>query len=414
MKNTIDCPNCQHKIEIAEVLRAQITANVRGEMAGIMSAHQSQLEADQKRIEDEKRCIEQDRKSIEEQVAVLVASQKEQLTVEAEKQAYVQLDLELRDRDSKLTELESQLITARSNELVLRKRERDLESQKQELELQVARQLDQERAKLRAEAKQQFEDQYLLREADKDKTIADLLNQLKEMQRKAQQGSQQLQGEVQEIALQELLTSTFALDAVQQVPKGVCGGDCIQTVVDTNGRLCGSILWESKRTKNWSNTWLAKARDDQRAAESEYVIIVSETLPEGVRNFARIEGVWVCGWQHVSALATALRFGLFEIAKARAISSGRNEKTELVYNYLSSTGFQQRVAGIVEAFVSMQTHLESEKRSMKRIWSCREKQISRAVTNTACLYGDLQGIIGSSLPAIDGLQPRFLGLGMDV
>lgn len=236
MKNTIDCPNCQHKIEIAEVLRAQITANVRGEMAGVMSAHQSQLEADQKRIEDEKRCIEQDRKSIEEQVALLVASQKELITVEAEKQAYVQLDLELRDRDSKLTELESQLKTARSNELVLRKRERDLESQKQELELQVARQLDQERAKLRAEAKQQFEDQYLLREADKDKTIADLLNQLKEMQRKAQQGSQQLQGEVQEIALQELLTSTFALDAVQQVPKGVCGGDCIQTVVDTNGR----------------------------------------------------------------------------------------------------------------------------------------------------------------------------------
>ncbi len=414
MKNTIDCPNCQHEIEISEVLRAQITANVRGEMAGVMSAHQSQLEAERKRIEDERRCIEHERKSITDQVAVLVESQKALLTAEAEKQARAQLDLEFRDHDAKLAELESQLTKAQSNELVLRKRERDLESQKQELELQVERKLDQERAKLRAEAKQQFEDQYLLREADKDKTIADLLNQLKEMQRKAQQGSQQLQGEVQEIALQELLTNTFTLDSVQQVPKGVCGGDCLQSVFNPNGLPCGSILWESKRTKNWTNSWLAKARDDQRAAESDYAIIVTETLPEGVRNFARIEGVWVCGWQYVAALATALRCGLFEIAKARAASSGRNEKTELVYNYLASTGFQQRVTGIVEAFVSMQSDLESEKRSMKRIWSCREKQINRAVTNTACLYGDLQGIIGSSLPAIDGLQPRLLGLGTDV
>lgn len=189
---------------------------------------------------------------------------------------------------------------------------------------------------------------------------------------------------------------------------GVRGGDVLQGVLDCTGLNCGRILWESKRTKNWSNSWFAKARDDQRSARAGCVAIVSEALPDGVRTFALIDGVWVCSWSCVVGLAAALRVGLIEIGKSKLAVQGQHEKMELVYNYLAGREFQQRVSGVVEAFVSMQTDLDSEKRSMHRVWSKREKQLQRALSNTAGLYGDLQGIIGASMPVIEGLaMPRL-------
>ncbi|MEZ6096878.1 MAG: DUF2130 domain-containing protein [Pirellulaceae bacterium] len=268
--------------------------------------------------------------------------------------------------------------------------------------------MDSEREQLRTQAREQFEEQHQLKDAEKEKQISDLRKQIDELKRKAEQGSQQMQGEVQELALEDLLTSTFPTDTIDPVAKGVFGGDAVQRVFDSMGLNCGSILWESKRTKNWSNGWLAKARDDQRSARAGCVVIVSEALPDGIRTFGVLDGVWVCSWSCVTGLAMALRVGLIEVGKSKLAVQGQHEKMELVYNYLAGREFQQRIEGVVEAFITMQSDLDAEKRSMQRLWSKREKQLQRALSNTAGLYGDLQGIIGASMPLIEGLEsPRI-------
>ncbi len=286
--------------------------------------------------------------------------------------------------------------------------QRQLQSEKDNLKLEVERQLHAGRKQLISEAKAQSDREHELKQAEKDKTIADMTGKPREMQRKIEQGSQQLQGEVQELAFEQMLSDTFPADDIVPVGKGVSGGDCVQAAINGAGTACGRIHWESKRTKNWGGDWLAKARDDARAARADVVVIVSEALPDGIQGFTLVEGVWVCSWASGKSLATALRHGLLEVGKVRVALEGQHAKQEIVYNYLASNEFAHRVGGIAEAFITIPIDLESEKRAFKKQWSKREKQIERAITNTASLYGDLQGIIGASLPKIEGPKTMLI------
>ena len=403
MSNAITCPSCRTEIEVTEVMRSQLTGEIRREMEAGVRARQAELDAAAKELTGQREQLEAARSAIDEQIKAGVETQKQQLSAEAAKKAREDMTLELQDREQLLTELQTKLKDAQTNELELRKRERELQSQKEQLQLEVARTVDAERDKIRTDARQQYEEQHQLKDAEKEKQITDMRKQIDELKRKAEQGSQQMQGEVQELALEDLLATAFPHDNIEPVAKGVHGGDALQRIIDPTGLNCGGILWESKRTKNWSNGWLAKARDDQRAARAGCVVIVSEALPDDVRNFAMIEGVWVCSWSCVAGLAAALRIGLIEVGKSKLAVQGQHEKMELVYTYLAGREFQQRIEGVVEAFITMQSDLDSEKRSMQRIWSKREKQLQRALSNTAGLYGDLQGIIGASMPLVEGL-----------
>jgi len=243
-----------------------------------------------------------------------------------------------------------------------------------------------------------------LKDAEKDKVISDLRRQITDLQRRSEQGSQQLQGEVMELSLEEQLSRLFPADEITPVPKGVHGGDVVHDIHDNTIGLCGTILWESKRTKNWADGWLPKLRDDQRAAKAQLAILVSIELPEGITTFGQIDGVWICGWQYASQLAAVLRSSIIQLAAANRALEGRQDKMELLYQYLAGPEFRHRVEGIVESFVTLQTELDKERRSMERVWSRREKQLKRAVINTAGMYGDLQGIVGASLPEIEHLQ----------
>ena len=270
------------------------------------------------------------------------------------------------------------------------------------------RQLDEERAKIRDDAKQEAIAERELKEAEKEKIIGDLRRQIAELQRKSEQGSQQLQGEVLELSLEDQLRQRFPFDEITPVPKGIHGGDVLQTVRDASGTECGRILWESKRTKNWSDGWLSKLRDDQRAAKAQLAILVSVELPSDLRTFRHIDGVWVTSTACAIGVASALRAGLLEVAAAKRSTEGRNDKMELLYSYLSGQEFRHRIEGIVEAFVTLREELEAEKRSTQRMWARREKQLERAVAQTTGMYGDLSGIIGASLPQIERLEPRSL------
>lgn len=408
MNNTLACPSCNHKIELTELMRTQVASQIRGELDAQAAARERELDKQREELSQQKRQLSKEQDAVAEQIRSQVELQRAELLSEAKKRAEDAVAVEIADRDERLKELTGSLATARQQELELRKMQRQLQTEKDNLNLEVQRQLDAGRKQLVLEAKTQFDQEHALKQAEKDKTIADMTTKLREMQRKIEQGSQQLQGEVQELALEQMLGDTFPTDEIAAVGKGVTGGDCIQVAVNGSGTACGRILWESKRTKRWGGDWLAKARDDARAARADVVVIVSETLPEGIQGFALIEGVWVCSWTAAKSLATALRHGLIEVGKARVALVGQHAKQELVYNYLASSEFSHRVGGIAEAFVTMQTDLESEKRAFKKQWSKREKQLERAITNTASLYGDLQGIIGASLPKIDGLETMLI------
>ena len=404
MANQINCPNCKTEISVNEVLQTQLSEQIRGEIESELRGKEKELLKTKSQLEEQQALLKKQEESIAAKIKLGVDSQRTAVMAEAKKLAEEAIGVELKDRTSQVAELAAKLQKANANELELRKQERQLKAKTEELELTVARQLDDERDKIRAAAKKQATEEHQLKEAESKKVISDLSRKIDDLKRKAEQGSVQVQGEVQELALESMLQTAFPADTIDPVGKGVNGADCLQTVRSTTGALSGSILWESKRTKSFSKSWLSKLRDDQRSKRASIAVIVTQAMPDNVDTFAIIDGVWVCSWQCAKGLAMALRAGLIEVGKNQLAAEGRVEKMEMVYNYLSSKEFFQSVQGIAEAFITMRSDLDSEKRSTKRLWNKREKQIERAIDNTASLYGDLQGIIGASMPLIEGLS----------
>ena len=256
----------------------------------------------------------------------------------------------------------------------------------------------------RDQARKEAEEEQRLKVAEKEQTIAAMQKQIEELKRRAEQGSQQLQGEVQELDLENLLRSRFPFDLIEPVPKGEFGGDVVQRVVAAGGQVSGAILWESKRTKNWSDTWLVKLREDQRTAKAEIAVIVSQALPKDVDTFDVVDGVWVA---HPRAAISRRRHPA-PVAAGRgpgaAASEGQQTKTEMVYQYLTGPRFRHRVEAIVEAFSTMQNDLDRERKAIMKQWAKREVQIERVMQATVGMYGDLQGIAGKTLQEIEGLE----------
>lgn len=263
---------------------------------------------------------------------------------------------------------------------------------------------------VRESTRKEAEDGLKLKVAEKEQTISAMLKQIEELKRKAEQGSQQLQGEVLELELEALLRTKFPTDSIEPVPKGEFGGDVLHRICGPLSQACGSILWESKRTKNWSDSWLTKLCHDQRAAKAELAIMVSVAPPQGLETFDYIEGVWVTSHRTAIPVAIALRQSLIEIPRARQSAEGQQTKMELVYQYLTGPRFCHRVRAIVEKFGDMQADLEKERKTMTKLWAKREEQIRCVIESTAGMYGDLQGIVGKSLQEIEGLDSPSIGI----
>jgi len=240
--------------------------------------------------------------------------------------------------------------------------------------------------------------------AEKEHTIQAMQKQIEDLKRRAEQGSQQLQGEVQELEIENTLKQAFPADAIVPVAKGEFGGDCVQGVSRGDGQACGAILWESKRTKNWSDTWLPKIRDDQRTAKADFAVIVTQALPKGVETFGLVDDVWVTGWRTFVPLAFALRQTLHETSLARQAGEGQQTKMELVYQYLTGPRFRARVTAIIEKFEDMQSDLTKERAAVTKMWAKREQQIQAVLAATAGMYGDLQGIAGQAIETIEALD----------
>ena len=291
----------------------------------------------------------------------------------------------------------------RRQQTLLMRKQRELDDAKRELDLTVEKKIQEGLSSAREQAQKEAEDKLNLKVMEKEQTITAMQKQIEDLKRRAEQGSQQLQGEVQELVLEDLLKAKFPHDTIEPVPKGEHGGDILHRVCGPLGQPCGTILWESKRTKNWSDGWLSKLRDDQRTAKAEVAVIVTQALPKGVETFELIDGVWVVHPRAALPVAVTLRHTVIEVASARKATEGQDSKMEMVYQYLTGPRFRQRVHAIVEAFSTMQEDLDKEKKAITKQWAKREEQIGRVMQSTVGMYGDLQGIAGKSLQEIEGL-----------
>ncbi len=387
---TITCPQCGNKIPITEAFTHDIEEKLR-----------SKFQLDLKKKEEEHlHTIEVKQKEYREALNREVAKIKTQ----EEQKAKDSMATEFKDLKEQLQEKTKQLGDAQKQELELRKRQRELEERERSLKLEVQRTLDEERNKIREDAAKRAADEQHLKMAEKDKQLDDMRKQVDEMKRKIELTSQQAQGEVQELELEHVLQAAFRFDTIEPVAKGVRGADVLQEIRDEKGQSCGKIIWESKRTKTWSDGWIQKLKDDQRASKVEIAVIVTTTLPKEIERFGLVQGIWVTDFASAIGLATALRFNLIQLAYARNSLANKNDKMDLIYNYLSGPEFKQRVETLVESFTTMQDDLNSERRAMEKIWSKRQAQIDRVLKSTVGMYGDLQGIIGNALPEIPLLE----------
>jgi hypothetical protein len=408
MNNKVTCPECRTEFAIDQVLSAQFDAKIRGELQAEFSEKSHKLAKDRDQLAQLRKQLDSQREQLDEQVSAAVAKERTTILAKARVEAQQAVAIEIEDRDVQLKDAAGKIKAFQKQELQLRQKKRELEEQAEKQQLEIERRIDAERKKIREATLKQADEQNELKLAEREQQIEAMRRQIDDLKRKAEQGSQQAQGEILEIALENLLAEQFPSDVIEPVAKGVRGADVIQHVFDGNGRECGSILWEAKRTKNWNEKWLSKAIDDQQEAKASCACIVSSALPESIPYFGEISGVWISSWPCARSAAVALRRVLIESSQARLATEGQHGKMELVYGYLSGPEFRNRIRGLVEPYIEMQADLESEKRAFNRHWNKRQKQLDRAISSTTGLYGDLQGIIGSGLQEIEGMDSLAL------
>ncbi len=413
---TIICPNCKTEIKLTESLAAPLLEATRRDFEQRLAQKDTDIARRETTMREREEALAKAKEAIDDQVAEKLKQERGRIAAEEAKKAKLVAATEIENKTKEINELnevlkqrDGKLAEAQKAQADVIRKQRELDDAKRELELTVEKRIQEGLAATREQARAEVEEQQKLKVAEKEQTILAMQKQIEELKRRAEQGSQQLQGEVQELELENLLRTKFPFDAIEPVPKGEFGGDVIQRVVGSGGQPCGTILWESKRTKNWSDTWLVKLREDQRTAKAEIAVIVSQVLPKGVETFEMVDGIWVTHPRAALPVASILRQSLLEIAMARQASEGQQTKTEMVYQYLTGPRFRHRVAAIVEAFSTMQEDLDKERKAIMKQWAKREEQIERVMGATVGMYGDLQGIAGKSLQEIEGLELQTLG-----
>ncbi|MGE3595794.1 MAG: DUF2130 domain-containing protein [Dehalococcoidia bacterium] len=430
----IQCPHCGESFELTDAIAAPLVAEERRK---VEAAAERQVETERHAIEARaresvaaeyaeqlaardmqvqqareaelaarkaKEQAEQAQRDTELEVQRRVDAERKKIAATAASTATADAAAKLAEAERTIAEKDAKLEEARARELEALRVKAEAEEQKRETELTVARRVDEETARVREQALKERDEEFRLKTADKDRQLAALLEQVEELRRKADQGPQQQRGDVAEVDLVEVLLSAFPQDEVTRVRRGVRGADVLQIVFTPNGTRCGSILWETKRTKSWIDGWLNKLREDQREAKADLAVIASETLPAGVQTFAEIDRVWVTSLATVVPVAAALRHGLLETAAARRAGALTDSSKDAVFGYLISAQFRQRVERIVETYRDLRSDLDHEKRAAARLWATREKQLDRVLGGIAGIYGDLRGLVGTTLPTVAGLE----------
>ena len=418
MSTSIKCPGCGNQFDVEDVLSADVEQKLKLQYEQQFARHQLVLEDQKKKLEEERKVFEEKKKNENELFQQKLQQEKNKMELELQQQKQrleEELKLQIRksmasDYDHQLKLLkeniadnEEKLRTAQQKELQYLKKEKELKNREAELELEAQRKLQQEREKLteeirrieqqRTEAK---ENEMLMRQKELEKQLEDQKKLAEEMKRKAEQGSMQLQGEVQELALEEVLRNAFPFDVVCGVGKGVRGADCILTIRNNFGQECGRIIFESKRTKDFGADWIEKLKADMRAEGAELGVIVTQVMPKGMDRFGEKDGIWVCSFAEAKALVNVLRDGVIRIFNAAKKHENRGDKMHLLYDYLTSNEFASQWKAVREGFISMKQSIQKERDAMEKLWKAREKHLEKVLLNTAHIKGSIEGIAGQN------------------
>jgi len=411
----LHCPNCNHEIKLTESLAAPLLDKSRRHFQEQLAQKDAEVARQTDTLRKEQQELALAREQVEDQVRHRLEAERIRLVATEAKKAKEAVAAELHAKATEAAELRglleannAKLAEAQQAQAELMRRQRALDEEKRELDLTVERRVQASVVDIQAKAKKDADEAARLRVLEKDQTIESMARTIEELKRKAEQGSQQSQGEVLELELEELLRGRFPTDIIEPVGKGELGADVVQQVNGSVGQAAGIILWESKRTKAWSDGWLAKLRDDQRRCGADVALIISHALPKHVQHFDLIDGVWVAHPRCAIPVAIALRQALIEVNSLRLVQQGQQTKMEQVYHYLTGMKFRQRVEAVIEKFNDMREDLDKERKFMGRQWAKRETQIASVIESTVGLIGDLQAIAGKAMPEIPSLDMPLL------
>jgi len=379
-ETSINCPICKHEFKITDQLAAPLVEAVKIDFLKQLAAKDALI------LESRVKIAEEESKKAKKAVAFDLETKEK----------------EVQDLNEILQQKEGKLIEAQNAQTEYLKKQRLIEDEKREMDLTIEKRVQASSTAIREAAKKEIEDELNLKVAEKELLINQMGAKIEELKRKSEQGSSQIQGEVQELFIEKILKDKFTDDLFEPISKGIQGGDCIQIISNS----CGLIQWESKRTILWNDKWLEKAREDQRNANADVAVIVSKTLPKRMDNksFDLIDGVWVASPQYVIPIAVLLRHCLVEVNAVRKAGEGQKTKMDMMYDYLIGSGFRNRIEALVEKLSGMMEDLLKERKAIKKVWSKREKDIRISIDSAAGMYGDLQGILGKALCEIASLD----------
>ena len=426
MSTNIKCPNCATAFDVEDVLSSDVEQKIRLQYEKKLQQSLLQIETERKKLAEQEDEFEKKRKNQNELFRQQLEKEKQKLEtqaiadkqkLEAELQQQIRKSIaqdyenQLRMLKQSDEEKEEKLRTAQKKELEFLKKEQELKNKEQELDLQIQKQLLQERKtiqeQIRKEEEQRLamkEEEHLFRMKDLQMQLEEQKKLIEEMKKRAEQGSMQRQGEVQELLLEELLKDHFPFDIIGEVGKGVEGADCIQTVRNHLGQDCGKIIFESKRTKTFNAAWIDKLKSDMRSKGADVAILVSQTYPKDFKCFGEMDGIWICSFGEVLALTSAMRHTIIRIAETKRGEENKGEKMQLLYDFLTGNEFRQQMETIVEGFLSMKTSIDRERIQMEKLWKEREKQLQKVLMSTSGMYGSIKGIAGASVGNIPLLE----------
>lgn len=406
MGTSITCPNCKHQFVMEDAFAADIEKEMRGKLESEWRKRMDVLQAEKQQLAQQRQQVEQQKQAQEEELNRRLLSEKEKmhtaLSENIRKNLSADFENQLRMLQQTNQEQQERLKEARRQELEFLRKEQELRNREEEMEISMQKKVLEARNQLtdvirkeETERSQLRETEFQLRLREMEKQLEDQRKLAEEMKRRAEQGSTQLQGEIQELALEELLRQAFPFDEVSEVGKGVKGADCIQTIRNQYGQECGRIIYESKRTKDFSRDWVEKLKTDMRSQGADVAILVTQAMPRDMDRFGEREGVWICTFAEVKALALVLRDGIVKIAGALRKQENKGDKMHLLYDYLTSSEFAEQWKAIREGFLAMKISIQKEREAMEKLWKAREKQLEKVLLNAAHIKGSVEGIAGS-------------------
>jgi hypothetical protein len=411
----IKCPNCGEQFDSDVAITADLEQKLQQQYQQKLQQSLQQIDADRQKMQEDIRQFEEKKKNQNEIFLQRMAQEKQKLTLELQEsiQKTMMADFENKIRllEEGKNDTEEKLKIARQKELDFLQKVQELTNKEQELELTLQRKLQDERERLTESIRKQEMEKNQLKENDYQLKLKEMQLQLEdqkklaeEMRRKAEQGSMQMQGEVQEIALEEMLAASFPFDKIAPVGKGVRGADCIQIIHNKFGQECGKIIYESKRTKDFSEQWIEKLKADMRSQGTDLAVIVTQAMPKDMEQMGQKNGVWICSFAEVKPLATLLRESVLKLFAAIQSQENRGDKMSLLYNYLTGNEFAEQWKAIREGFMSMKISIQKERDAMEKLWKAREKQLEKVLLNAAHIRGSVEGISG-----IDAVDLNLLG-----